>query len=142
MNDTLKKVLNMTGSLLLIGGSAYLVYKIFKKKPRTFGEVITDTKNTLVEAPKEIKSAVTGKYTDQSFPLTKGSGGERVKSLQRFLNAETGNKLVIDGKFGNQTESAVLEQQEPFSTFKSMYPDAIKGQVTSQYFDLFVKGKY
>ena len=142
MNESLKKVLYMTGTLALMGGTAYLVYNLLKKRPKTFGELAMDTKQTLVDAPSEIKAVVTGKYEDESFPLKKGSGGKRVESLQRFLKKETGINLVIDGKFGDKTEKAVLEQQTPFDTFKGMYPDAVKGQVSQKYFDLFVKGRF
>ena len=136
-----KKTLLAIGGGLATAGLGYLVYMLLKKKPKTFGEAITDVTQTVKDLPSAV-GQVAGKYTDDSFPLKKGSGGERVKSLQKFLNASSGYSLVVDGKFGNLTESAVIEEQSPFDSFKSMYPDAVKGQVSQKYFDLFIKGKY
>jgi peptidoglycan hydrolase-like protein with peptidoglycan-binding domain len=136
-----KKTLLAVGGGLATAGLGYLVYMLLKKKPKTFGELTKDVTQTVKDLPSAV-SQVAGKYTDDSFPLKKGSGGERVKSLQKFLNASSGYSLVVDGKFGNQTESAVIQEQSPFSNFKSMYPDAVKGQVSQAYFDLFIKGKF
>jgi len=136
-----KKTLLAIGGGLATAGLGYLVYMLLKKKPKTFGEAVTDVTQTFKDLPNAV-TQVAGKYTDDSFPLKKGSGGERVKSLQKFLNASSGYNLVVDGKFGNLTESAVIEEQSPFDSFKSMYPDAVKGQVSQEYFDLFIKGKY
>lgn len=136
-----KKIVLAVGGGLATAGLGYLVYMLLKKKPKTFGELTKDVTQTVKDLPSAV-SQVAGKYTDDSFPLKKGSGGERVKSLQKFLNASSGYSLVVDGKFGNQTESAVIQEQSPFSNFKSMYPDAVKGQVSQKYFDLFIKGKF
>ena len=136
-----KKIVLAVGGGLATAGLGYLVYMLLKKKPKTFGELTKDVTQTVKDLPSAV-SQVAGKYTDDSFPLKKGSGGERVKSLQKFLNASSGYSLVVDGKFGNQTESAVIQEQSPFTNFKSMYPDAVKGQVSQNYFDLFIKGKF
>ena len=138
--NTKKVVVTILGGVAT-AGLGYLVYMLLKKKPKTFGEAVTDVTQTVKDLPSAV-SQVAGKYTDDSFPLKKGSGGDRVKSLQKFLNASSGYSLVVDGKFGNQTESAVVEEQSPFDSFKSMYPDAVKGQVSETYYNLFVKGKY
>ena len=45
-------------------------------------------------------------------PLRRGDGGEPVKDLQRRLN-KLGSVLLIDGDFGIDTETAVVEDQEP-----------------------------
>ena len=57
--------------------------------------------------------------------------------------------LAVDGKFGNLTENAVLNEQMGFDgddkswqNFKNFYPDAVKGQVTEEYYNLFIKGKF
>lgn len=138
--NTKKVVITILGGVAT-AGLGYLAYMLLKKKPKTFGEAVTDITQTVKDLPSAV-TQVAGKYTDDSFPLKKGSGGDRVKSLQKFLNASSGYSLVIDGKFGNQTESAVIEEQSPFDSFKSMYPDAVKGQVSETYYNLFVKGKY
>lgn len=49
----------------------------------------------------------TSKYTDDSFPLKNGSGGEKVKKLQKWLNDNHNAGLVVDGKFGPKTEEAL-----------------------------------
>lgn len=60
---------------------------------------------------EEIKSITkpTGKYsgTIPNPTLKKGSGGTRVKDLQKFLNWYGGFKLTTDGEFGAKTEHAV-----------------------------------
>ena len=77
--------------------------------------------------------------SDASFPLKRGSKGRQVVALQKFLNAsDSSNKLATDGNFGPVTEAAWKKEQAPFATFKSMYPDAIEGQVTRGYYDTFV----
>jgi peptidoglycan hydrolase-like protein with peptidoglycan-binding domain len=74
--------------------------------------------------------------------LKKGSGGAKVEALQRFLNQSSGYNLVVDGKYGQNTEGAVYSEQSPFDVFKGMYPDAVKGQVTEGYYNAFIKGKF
>ena len=51
-----------------------------------------------------------GSYSGRGFPLKKGSGGAKVKALQRYLNDVGSYGLVVDGKFGNLTEGAVKEE--------------------------------
>lgn len=136
------KKLYYLGGGLLTAILAYVVYGVIKKKPTTFGEFADDTKSTISTATQDFTSWAFGSYKDQGFPLKRGSGGEDVRSLQKFLNAESGLSLAEDGKFGANTESAVLANQSPFATFKSMYPTAIKGQVSLDFFESNIKGKY
>ena len=49
-------------------------------------------------------------YSDKGFPLKKGSGGSKVEALQEYLNDVGDYGLVVDGKFGKNTESAVKEE--------------------------------
>lgn len=44
--------------------------------------------------------------------LKKGSKGNNVKNLQKFLNWYGNYKLVVDGEFGSKTESAVKKFQK------------------------------
>lgn len=136
-----KKTLLAIGGGLLTALGIYLVASLLKKKPQSFGEIVTDTKETLTDLPNVIKQA-TGNYSDDSFPLKKGSGGKNVEALQKYLNKSGNYNLKVDGKFGEKTESAVLSEQAPFSNFKAMYPDAKKGQVTQEFYNMFIKGKY
>jgi len=137
-----KKIIFLALGGIATAGVGYLAYNLLRKKPQTFQEAIEDTKNTIVEAPSDVSSIVTSSYKDQGFPLRKGSGGENVKSLQRFLNKSSGYNLVEDGKYGQYTEGAVYTEQSPFQVFKDMYPDAIKGQVTEEFYNMNIKGKF
>ena len=83
------------------------------------------------------------------LPLKKGSKGEKVKQLQRFLVAEGYNigsfgvnNDGVDGDFGSITERAVKENQQPFAMFKSMYPTAVLGQVSKDFYNTNIKGRY
>jgi len=151
MKTTAKKgITGKTIAFTVIGGVltvgvAYVIYQLLNKKPTTFGEGLTDVIDTVKETPSIVTSTI-GKYTDKGFPLKVGSGGDNVISLQKFLNAQSGYGLVVDGKFGALTQKAVIGEQgvdeSSWTNFKSMYPDAVKGQVTKSYFDNFIKGKY
>jgi hypothetical protein len=62
---------------------------------------------------KEIKTSYTGKYpTIIIGSLKKGSKGNNVKLLQKFLNWALNSKLTTDGQFGTNTEKAVKEFQK------------------------------
>ena len=78
-------------------------------------------------------------YSDTSFPLKRGSGGDKVKGLQRFLNNSGSYGLKEDGKYGPATETAVKNNQEPIEQFKVSYPNAVYGQVSQGYYNDFVK---
>ena len=69
------------------------------------------------------------------FPLKKGSRGSNVSSLQTKLNSSGSYGLAVDGIFGVLTEGAVKEEQTPFESFKSMYPNAVFGQVSQEHFN-------
>mgnify|MGYP003112318015 FL=1 len=144
-----KKLILITLGGVATAGVGYLVFSLLRKKPTSFGEAVTDVKETIVNLPDEVSSVVTSKYTDKGFPLRKGSGGDKVKALQKFLNDAGSYGLAVDGKFGNLTENAVLNEQMGFDgddkswqNFKNFYPDAVKGQVTEEYYNLFIKGKF
>lgn len=77
-------------------------------------------------------------YVKTGFPLRRGSCGNEVKKLQSFLNGQGNYGLEVDGKFGGQTENAVKDEQSPFVTFQSMYPNAIFGQISQQYYNDFI----
>lgn len=94
-----------TKKILIIIAVAILAYIVFTAFKKTASK--SDTKN----------SDKDGTDTDTSragFPLKYGSRGKYVKALQRWLNAKKsegvanfGAKLVIDGKFGDKTLSAL-----------------------------------
>ena len=123
------------GSLSAVG-LGYFVYWL-NKRP---GGVTA----AIQSATQSVTNVVSGggsdsTTSDASFPLKRGSKGRQVVALQKFLNAsDSSNKLSEDGNFGPVTEAAWKKEQAPFATFKSMYPDAIEGQVTRGYYDTFI----
>ena len=123
------------GSLSAVG-LGYFVYWL-NKRP---GGVTA----AIQSAAQSVTNVVSGggsdsTTSDASFPLRRGSKGRQVVALQKFLNAsDSSNKLSEDGNFGPVTEAAWKTEQAPFATFKSMYPDAIEGQVTRGYYDTFI----
>lgn len=81
---------------------AYLVFTAFRKSASKSGSSSGDKD----EAGTDTSRA--------GFPLRYGSRGKYVKALQRWLNAKKaegvanfGANLVIDGKFGDKTLSAL-----------------------------------
>lgn len=93
-----KKILIIIAVAIL----AYIVFTAFKKPASK-----SDTKNS--------DSDGTGTDTSRAgFPLRYSSRGKYVKALQRWLNAKKaegvanfGANLVIDGRFGDKTLSAL-----------------------------------
>jgi len=64
--------------------------------------------------------------------LQQGFRGDDVKKLQKQLN-KIGNKLVVDGDFGNDTKNAVID----FQRKSRLCVDGIVGDKTWNY--LFLK---
>jgi peptidoglycan hydrolase-like protein with peptidoglycan-binding domain len=69
-------------------------------------------------------------WTDDDFPLIKGSTGIRVKQLQAGLNIIKNNNLAIDGKFGEKTLSALKEGYNIESLSEANYNTYIKPNIT------------
>jgi len=132
-----------------VGGVAvallgYFAYKRVTRPVEYFGDKPSD------DSGSSSTSTTTTNTTDNSgLPLKRGSKGEKVKKLQRFLISEGydigrfgANRDGVDGDFGRMTEQAVIENQQPFTTFKSMYPDAVRGQVSADFYNLNIKGRF
>ena len=86
--------------LLTLGGIALILFltSANKKKKKAAGQTPSD--------PAAVKR--------EGFPLKYGSRGKYVRALQRWLNAKKaegvadfGANLVIDGKFGDKTLTAL-----------------------------------
>ena len=98
MKKNTKKIVIIIAVAIL----AYLVFTAFRKSASTSGSSSGDKDEA-------------GTDTSRSgFPLRYGSRGKYVKALQRWLNAKKsegvanfGANLVIDGKFGDKTLSAL-----------------------------------
>ena len=134
---TRKDALWITLGGLSAVGLGYLVYWLNKRPggvPAAIQSAASSVSKTLGGG-----SAKDCTSQDASFPLKKGSCGRQVVALQRFLNdSNSNNKLDPDGNFGPITEAAWKNEQAPFSSFKTMFPDAVEGQVTRSYYDTFV----
>ena len=140
--------MNKSTIMWIVGGigtavGGYFLYKRITRPTETFGETPTlDTKGGST-------SNSTSTTNNDGLPLKRGSKGEKVKQLQRFLVAEGYNiggfgilGDGVDGDFGSMTEKAVKENQQPFPFFKSMYPSAVEGQVSADFFNSNIKGQY
>ena len=133
------------GVATIVGG--YFIYKRITQPVEFIGE---KPKSNGSKPPKTTTTTTTTTTTSNSgLPLKRGSKGEKVKQLQRFLISngyDLGTfgvlKDGVDGDFGSKTEQAVSDNQKPFATFKSMYPSAVQGQVSADFFNTNIKGQY
>ena len=140
--------MNKSTIMWIVGGigtaiGGYFLYKRITRPTETFGEVSKPNTSGCST------STSTSTTNNDGLPLKRGSKGEKVKQLQRFLVAEGYNIGAfgilgdgVDGDFGSMTEKAVRENQQPFPMFKSMYPSAVEGQVSADFFNSNIKGKY
>lgn len=137
-----KKAIYWTIGGVAVAVLGYFVYKKVTSPVIYFGDVEEDDTTSTT-------TTTTTTTNNSGLPLKRGSKGELVKQLQRFLVAEGYdigsfgvNRDGVDGDFGRRTEEAVIENQQPFSTFKSMYPDAVRGQVSADFYNLNIKGRF
>ncbi len=126
MNKGLKITLIVVG---VLGTGVGLYYLLRPSKVRS--KPINNGSNN---SPNIIDKIV-DKFSGRGFPLKIGSGGEKVADLQRFLNDSGSYGLVVDGKFGPNTEAALKSEQSPFESFKTMYPNAVYGQASEEYYN-------
>tara|TARA_R110001632_G_scaffold135483_2_gene250968 strand:- start:528 stop:968 length:441 start_codon:yes stop_codon:yes gene_type:complete len=146
--------MNKSTIMWIIGGigtavGGYFLYKRITRPTETFGEVTDDTKGG--SSGSSSSSTSTSTTNNDGLPLKRGSKGEKVKQLQRFLKESGYGYLLgsfgvlndgVDGDFGRMTEKAVRENQQPFPMFKSMYPSAVEGQVSAEFYNSNIKGQY
>jgi len=132
------------GVATIVGG--YFIYKRITQPVEFIGE---KPKSNGSKPPKTTTTTTTTTTSNSGLPLKRGSKGEKVKQLQRFLISngyDLGTfgvlKDGVDGDFGSKTEQAVTLNQNPFATFKSMYPSAVQGQVSADFFNTNIKGQY
>ncbi len=128
MNKTLKISLISLGLI----GAGLGIYVLLKRRKGSNG-------NNTVTYDNNIFDRVLNRYQNNSFPLKLNSGGNRVKALQVFLNESSGYGLDTDGKFGPLTLNAVKNEQSPFGEFKKSFPNAVFGEVSEEYYNLFIK---
>tara|TARA_Y100001972_G_C7579857_1_gene290881 strand:+ start:29 stop:421 length:393 start_codon:yes stop_codon:yes gene_type:complete len=128
MNKKLRNTLIISGSVITLSVLAYFLF--FKDKNNDKDDKNGDDQNGDDQNAEQ---------TQASFPLKKGSKGLRVRKLQKFLNDTGSHNLAVDGDFGPLTENAVKSEQTPFNVFKQSFPNAVFGQVTREYYDLFIR---
>jgi peptidoglycan hydrolase-like protein with peptidoglycan-binding domain len=128
--------MNKTLRYSLIGASvaavAFVGYKFFMRQ-KLMKELGLDK----TEPSKGGGSNSSG--SKDKFPLKVGSTGPNVKKLQEYLNKSSSAGLVTDGIFGSKTLAAWVLEQQPFSSFKQSYPEAVEGQVSEKYFNQNIK---
>ena len=126
MNAQTKYILIALG--VLVAGAGVFFYFRKKKKER----------EALVNQFEPVKPPISSGSSTQSsssFPLRKGDMGDLVAELQKKLNSAGSYGLAVDGIFGVLTEGAVKEEQSPFESFKTMYPNAVFGVVSEEDFN-------
>jgi hypothetical protein len=99
-------------AIAALGGGGYLVYdKLKRRKQNVEVDTFHNSSDRIVinnNLPASFTSPVSKVNTkaSDSFPLKRGSRGERVKELQRAL-AKYKPDILIDGQFGSQTAGAL-----------------------------------
>ncbi len=81
-----------------------------------FANYLLKRKNTklMISSPKKYSGCNTSiNNHSTNFPLKKGSTGIEVKKLQEWLN-QKGEKLCVDGDWGNKTENAYQKYKSIF----------------------------
>ena len=128
MNAQTKYILIALG--VLGAGAGVFFYFRKKKKER---EALVNQFQTGGSSSGSSSSSST--QSSASFPLRKGDRGDLVAELQKKLNSAGSYGLAVDGIFGVLTEGAVKEEQSPFESFKTMYPNAVFGVVSEEHFN-------
>tara|TARA_Y100000816_G_scaffold257698_1_gene212047 strand:+ start:2117 stop:2503 length:387 start_codon:yes stop_codon:yes gene_type:complete len=126
MNAQTKYILIALGVL----GAGAGVFFYFRKKKKEREALVNQ-----FEPPKPPISSGSSTQSSASFPLRKGDRGDLVAELQKKLNSAGSYGLAVDGIFGVLTEGAVKEEQSPFESFKTMYPNAVFGVVSEEHFN-------
>ena len=134
----MKKSTKIIWAIVGVGALAtagFFLIRAFRRKRRILPPPTPTNGTTPSPSP-------TGAYSSDAFPLKQGSGGDRVKALQRWLNVTRNTKavshawgfygcdpkLVVDGKWGNKTQECYKKSRKvPTDTAtKEFYDKAIK----------------
>mgnify|MGYP003632125299 CR=1 FL=1 len=147
MNRTGYILITVLGVLALGGG----IYLFLKNRKRVISPLPSanipmgnnlDTDNTTktkVDKSKYIIPPHNSPYSEDVFPLKRGSGGKKVKVVQDFLN-KLGANLNVDGKFGPKTEEAWIEWQLSTNIKLGIEGTGIQGKVTESVYKRNVLG--
>lgn len=134
MNKTLKYSLIGVG----VAATGLIILTLLQKRRRNriLAERAAGSETPTPSSSTNTPSSIWG---DDSFPLGYRSYGPRVVAVQLYLNERANKSLVVDGKFGNDTTAAWKSEQYPFSDFRLMYPNAVEGEMSENYYNQFVK---
>lgn len=112
MNKPAKIIIGIVITIILIA-VGYFLYKKFAK-PVPVPESDIDTQGKKIS------------WSDDEFPIKKGSSGNRVKQLQAGLNILNNENLALDGKFGDKTLAALNEHYKVTQLSEAAYNTYIK----------------
>jgi len=115
-----KKTIIITASSIALLGAGIGLFLYFKNKENKRESAQEEkeygaTKDVIDEVGGAVGSVDESEYSAKtlmegaSFPLKVGSKGKKVAILQAMLNEVEGQKLTIDGVFGNDTRYALLK---------------------------------
>ncbi len=117
-----KLALGIGIGILVIGTIAFVLIK--RKKRKALANQYLDTPSGSGSSSSGSSSG--GSYSRRGFPLKKGSGGNEVKALQKYLNSVNNYGLVVDGKFGSKTENALKRWNGKTEVSEGYYNSTIK----------------
>lgn len=149
-------------SILVVGGLIYFLVERKRKKRQYTPPVINgvtpvpngnnlDTNNTnptrnwdMRTAPNHYRKPV-NLYDSYDFPLKRGSGGDKVERLQKFLNSHPWlgewPPLRVGGKFGPNTEKQLRDWQTQENLDLGIEGTGTLGQMSEIVYNKYVLGK-
>lgn len=115
-----KKAFIIIAVVLFVAIAAFLYKRSKKSKDDETNNNKTNGTTSNGSGTGGTTSSIT--YTNDNFPLKKGSKGPRVKNLQKFLNWK-GYNLTVDGYFGEKTAAALLNANNMTKVEQSYYDE-------------------
>ncbi len=101
-------------ALILIAVSSWLIYKKFFKKDTTDTDTETDTETKIITS-------------STTFPIKKGMSGSDVVAIQKAINKKCKKNISEDGKFGPNTESALLSCYGVLAVNETLFKEMSSG---------------
>lgn len=131
MTKTQKNILLTLGITSGIGFLSLIGYKLYKSKQRSSAiPVFIPSGNVDSNTSGNTNSGSSS--SNDSFPLKKGSKGNRVKQLQNALISKYGNSILsrfgADGDFGNETVKALQSKGLPTEISSDKFNIIVNGQ--------------
>jgi peptidoglycan hydrolase-like protein with peptidoglycan-binding domain len=109
-----------TIAAILSLGAIYIIYKFFE----TTGEsqYIEDEKMKSSDTVAQDSSA----WDPVSFPIKYGMMGEKVKTVQKYINNSLGKSIAVDARFGSETKNALESTLDVSQVDEELY-NTMKG---------------